>query len=50
MNIFFNVLLLLGLFFYVKNIEIPTINKKKGNIKSVGESPFHLACNKGEYT
>jgi hypothetical protein len=35
---------------YAKVIDIPTINKKKGNIKSVGVNPCHSACKKGAYT
>jgi hypothetical protein len=30
-----------------KAIDTPTINKKKGKIKSVGVSPFHSTCSNG---
>jgi hypothetical protein len=35
---------------YAKYIELPTIIKKKGKIRSVGVKPCHFACNKGGNT
>src|SRR4028119_425971 len=33
-----------------KDIAQPTINRKKGNTKSVGVQPCHSACSSGGYT
>jgi len=32
------------------NVEMPMINIKNGNTRSVGVSPFHCACPSGAYT
>ena len=33
-----------------KDIAQPTMNRKKGNTKSVGVQPCHSACSSGGYT
>ena len=38
------------LFLYENTIDMPTMNKKNGNTKSVGVYPCHGACKKGVYT
>src|SRR5579884_578813 len=32
-----------------KTIETPTMNRKKGKMRSVGVQPFHFACSSGQY-
>jgi hypothetical protein len=37
-------------FWRERNVDIPMMNMKNGNTRSVGVKPFHSACRKGAYT